>query len=167
LSKKEEINMKVKFDTDNGTLKPVFDNDSSEVFDAEQKLLGGIDKLKVGNIPIGESLIGGTVAGIISSIVSGAVSGSVGNMGGGLIAPIIKLVGGVFVANSLRGFIGTGGTSTAKLFLTYDALRDVLPLDSIIAGVIPKFSAGQPATPTEFVTATNPNPTLNEWARQG
>jgi hypothetical protein len=155
--------MKVKFDTDNGTLKPTFDADSSENFEAEQKLLGGLDKLKVGQIPVGESLIGGTIAGVISSVIGGAV----GNMGGGIIAPILKIVGGVFIANSLRGFIGTGSTSVAKYFLVYDGIRDIIPLDNLISQIIPRFNAGQPKTPAEFITATNPNPTLNEWARQG
>ncbi len=154
--------MKVKFDTDDGTLNPIFDNDSSEVFDAEQRLLGGLDKLKVGQIPVGESLVGGTIAGVSSSIVSGAV----GNTGGGLVAPLLKLVGGIFIANAMRGVAGQGSTSVAKYFLTYDAIRDIIPLDNLISGLIPRFSAVQPQTPAQFVTATNPNPTLNDWAMQ-
>lgn len=162
----EEVNsMKLKFDS-KGSL--VSDDkktttETPDTFEAQQKLLGGLDKLKIGTgknaIPIGESLLGGTSATLISEVIDGVMPH---NLSQGIAGSIIRLVSGIFLLNVAKPLIGQGSADIGKAFITYDSMRGIIPLDQWIRGLTGTFSAGQPPVPTGAYSMTH-NDELNAW----
>ena len=162
--------MKLKFDNNGNLISEKSSKDTSGNFQAEQKILGGVDKLKIGTgknaIPIGESLLGGSSATIVSEIISGIIPSG---MGGGLAQPIIRLVGSIFILNLMKGVIGQGSADIGKAFVTFDAVRDLLPIDQFICGIAGplrmgnSFGAENPPVPASAYSGTNPQADLNAW----
>lgn len=113
--------MKIAFD-DN--LNPIVDNqegvDSLEL--AQRGILSGFGGLRFGQIPVGDALLGGASATLVSELISGFV-------GQGVMGAMVKLIAGNMLAGAFSGVMGRGATDSARLFITYDAIRDILPLD--------------------------------------
>ena len=162
--------MKLMLDNDGNLVTEKSSKDSSGNFQAEQRILGGVDKLKIGTgknaIPIGESILGGTGATIVSEIISGVIPA---NLGGGIAEPIIRLVGSIFVLNLMKPILGQGSTDIGKAFVTFDAVRDLLPIDQFISGIAGplrmgnSFGAENPPVPASAYSGTNPQADLNAW----
>ena len=157
--------MKLKFD-ENGKLTSEEKTNNQDTFEANQRLLSGLDKLKIGSgknaIPIGESLLGGSASILVSEVIDGVVPS---NLGGGLAGPVIRLVGGIFVMNLMKGILGQGSTDIGKAFITFDAVRDILPVDNFISGITGglRMNAGNPPVPVSAYSGTNPQAELNAW----
>tara|TARA_R110000744_G_scaffold94879_1_gene183461 strand:- start:232 stop:717 length:486 start_codon:yes stop_codon:yes gene_type:complete len=158
--------MKLQFD-DNGTLvseKPKTKS-SNDSFQAEQGL-GGLNKLKIGSgknsIPLGESLLGGGASILTSELIDGIVPS---NLGGGYAGPIIRLVAGIFVLNMMKPIIGQGSSDIGKAFITFDSIRDLIPVDNFISGITGnlKMNAGNPPVPVSAYAGSNPQAELNAW----
>ena len=167
---KEGNSMKLVFDENGKLVSEKSSEDTSGNFQAEQKILGGVDRLKIGTgknaIPIGESILGGTGATIVSEIISGVIPQ---NLGGGIVEPIVRLVGSIFVLNLMKPILGQGSTDIGKAFVTFDAVRDLLPIDQFISGIASplrmgnSFGAENPPVPASAYSGTNPQADLNVW----
>ena len=156
--------MKLKFD-ENGKLTSEEKTNNQDTFEANQRLLSGLDKLKIGSgknaIPIGESLLGGSASILVSEVIDGVVPS---NLGGGL-GPVIRLVAGIFIMNMAKPILGQGSTDIGKAFITFDAVRDILPVDNFISGLTGglRMNAGNPPVPVSAYSGTNPQAELNAW----
>ena len=116
--------MKLTFDPD--TLAPIFDGgtESTENLDLAQRgIMSGFGGLKFGNIPLGDALLGGASATLVTEVISGFV-------GTGITGALVKLVAGNMLAGMFSGVMGRGATDSARLFITYDAIRDLIPIDT-------------------------------------
>ena len=125
--------MKLTFDPE--TLTPIFDGakESTESLDLAQRgIMSGFGGMKFGNIPIGDALLGGASATLVTEVISGFV-------GTGITGALVKLVAGNMLAGMFSGVMGRGATDSARLFITYDAIRDIVPIDTwtsqILGGV--------------------------------
>ena len=168
---REGNKMKLMFDKDgNLTEKISSENDSSVNFQAEQtKLLKGVTNLKVGSgknsIPLGESVLGGAGATIVSEIIQGIIPSNLT----GMPSTIIRLIGSIFALNLMTPILGQASTSAGKLFVTYEAVRDLLPIDSLIGNLGGSlkmgnsFGAENPPVPASAVSGTNPQAELDAW----
>jgi len=54
-----------------------------------------------------------------------------------LVPAVIKIIAAGFLAKPLAGVVGKPATDAALLFLTYDAVRDIIPLDNWIRNFFP------------------------------
>ena len=117
--------MKMTFDEN---LQPVFDGVKDEgqpadaVALAQRGIMSGFGNLRFGDIPVGDALIGGASATLVSELVTGFV-------GGGVMGALVKLVAGNMLAGAFSGILGRGATDSARLFISYDAIRDLVPID--------------------------------------
>ena len=115
--------------------------------DMEQRnLFGGLDKLQIFGVPIGQALGGGTVALLTSEALEAALPDDSNNVMRGLI----KLLAGGAMVQFMSGLVGRGLSRTAALFLAFDATRDIIPLDQWIRdliGAVTPGGASQPKTP--------------------
>jgi hypothetical protein len=157
--------MKLKFDK-NGSLvaeDKMKSKETPDTFQAQQKILGGLDKLKIGSgknaIPIGESVLGGASSVLISEVIDGVMPT---NLKGGIASSVIRLVAGIFIMNIAKPIIGQGSADIGKAFITFDSLRDVIPVDQWIRGVTSTFRAGQPQAPVGAYGMTH-NDELDAW----
>ena len=116
--------MKLTFDPD--TLTPIFNDApaSTENLDLAQRgIMSGFGGVKFGNIPVGDALLGGASATLVTEVISGLV-------GTGITGALVKLVAGNMLAGMFSGVMGRGATDSARLFITYDAIRDLIPIDT-------------------------------------
>lgn len=98
-------------------------------------MLAGIEGLQIARVPIGRALVGGTVALAIGEIIDGFVPHKEGETGQStLMRGAIKGVAAGVVANLgfLDNFLGRRAREDAALLLTFDAERDILPLDDLV-----------------------------------
>ena len=112
--------MKIAFDKD--TLEPVATGDGQALELSQRSLLSGFGGLRFGDLPVGDALIGGASATLVSELIGGFI-------GTGIVGALVKLVAGNMLAGAFSGVLGRGATDSARLFITYDAIRDLLPLD--------------------------------------
>jgi len=78
--------------------------------------------VRFGDIPVGDALLGGASATLVSELITGFV-------GGGVMGALVKLVAGNMLAGAFSGVMGRGATDSARLFISYDAIRDLIPID--------------------------------------
>lgn len=151
----------------NEELKPIVIDDDVETATMEQRaILGGLDSLKFGGVKVGTALVGGTVASIMSETVDGVVGGT------GLLSAVAKLGVASFLLPVLKGFVGSEGISQAQMFVAYDVVRQVLPIDNLVRQATGVFGAKQlqyaPSNTTQFGGATGEMlgevNSLSEWA---
>ena len=133
--------MKMTFDEN---LTPVFDGvkDADETVGLAQRgVLSGFGGLKFGDIPVGDALLGGASATLVSELITGFV-------GGGVMGALVKLVAGNMLAGAFSGVMGRGATDSARLFISYDAIRDLVPIDQwvgqLMSGVTGGVAQSQP-----------------------
>ena len=141
----------IKFDDD---LNPIVETDEDEVqsVSMEQRgLLAGVDKISFGGLKIGSALVGGTTATILSDVVSGVVP-----QGDNIIGGVAKLATASFLVPALKGFLGDDAVRASQLFLTYDVVREILPLDNLVRGVTGVFGGRQLSFPPNTATPYNP-----------
>jgi hypothetical protein len=156
--------MKLQFD-DNGTLVSEKPKSKNESFQAEQGL-SGLTKFKIGSgknsIPLGESLLGGGASILTSEIIRGLVPS---NLAGGFAGPVVQLIAGILAMNMLKPVIGQGSADIGKAFITFDAVRDIIPVDNFISGITGnlKMNAGNPPVPVSAYAGSNPQAELNAW----
>jgi hypothetical protein len=114
--------MKLSFDPE--TLAPkIEEGEATPNVDLAQKgLFAGLGDTKLGGIPIGPALLGGASATLVTEVIDGIV-------GGGIMGALAKLVVGNMAAGMFSGFLGRPATDAARLFISYDAIRDILPVD--------------------------------------
>jgi hypothetical protein len=157
--------MKMTFDEN---LTPVFDGvkDEAETLELAQRgVLSGFGGMRFGQIPIGDALLGGASATLVSELISGFV-------GQGVMGALIKLVAGNMLAGAFSGIMGRGATDSARLFITYDAVRDLVPIDvwvsQLLGGVTGQAGAGvNQAQPTVDVPYTGNGSVIaiDSWLR--
>jgi hypothetical protein len=157
--------MKIAFDPE--TLAPVIekadDVDSLEL--SQRGILSGFGGMRFGNIPVGDALLGGASATLVSELITGFV-------GSGVMGALVKLVAGNMLAGAFSGVMGRGATDSARLFITYDAIRDLIPIDTwtaqIFSGVRNTVNTGQDSqgTPTTGVNTGNGSViAIDQWLR--
>jgi hypothetical protein len=116
-------------------LTPVFDGvakadaDPDTVDLAQRGVLSGFGGIKFGNIPVGDALLGGASATLVSELITGFV-------GAGVMGALVKLVAGNMLAGAFSGIMGRGATDSARLFITYDAVRDLVPIDQWVGNIM-------------------------------
>jgi len=123
--------MKMTFDPQ--TLAPILDDTPDETLELAQRgVLSGFGGMKFGGIPVGDALLGGASATLVTEVITGFT-------GPGIMGALIKLVAGNMLAGMFSGVMGRGATDSARLFITYDAIRDIVPIDTwtsqILGGV--------------------------------
>ena len=156
--------MKGSFDPE--TLAPVIekaDGDVDSLEMAQRGLLSGFGGLRFGNIPVGDALLGGASATLVSELITGFV-------GSGVMGALVKLVAGNMLAGAFSGVMGRGATDSARLFITYDAIRDLIPIDTwtsqIFSGVTNPVGASPGGTPTSGVNTGNGSViAIAQWLR--
>jgi hypothetical protein len=97
----------------------------------------GIAKMEIMDLPLGQVLIGGSVAVLASELVDGFLASQKAYVRGGA-----KLVV-AWVANKYLKkvkFIGADGAKAVALLLTFDAVRDIIPIDSWMQSIAGKIS---------------------------
>ncbi len=91
---------------------------------AEMEQLGGITKLEVWDIPLGQALVGGFTAVVASELIDGFLAAQSSTIKG-----FVKLVGaGVAVKWGSR-LLGSTGAKAVAILLAYDGLRMIIPMD--------------------------------------
>tara|TARA_R100001086_G_scaffold217162_1_gene133505 strand:- start:3654 stop:4130 length:477 start_codon:yes stop_codon:yes gene_type:complete len=146
------------------TLAPIINSEpTSEAQSLElhqRGILSGLGGTRIANIPIGDALIGGASATLVTELVSGFTGQS------GVMSALIKLVAGNLLAGAFSGILGKGATDSTRLFITYDAIRDLIPLDAwvqqIMGGV--GVSQSQPVAEVPY-TGNGSVIAIDEWLR--
>jgi hypothetical protein len=143
--------MKMTFDEN---LQPVFDagkdgKDADTLELSQRGVLSGFGGLRFGDIPVGDALLGGASATLVSELISGVV-------GSGVMGALAKLVVGNMIAGAFSGVVGRGATDSARLFITYDAVRDLIPLDTWISQLLGGVT-GAVGVPQTQAAASVPN----------
>ena len=113
--------MKLSFDPE--TLAPQIEQSEETVDLAQKGLFAGLGSAKIMGAPIGDALLGGASATLVSEVIDGF-------LGGGVMGAMAKLVVGNMVAGMFSGVLGRPATDAAKLFISYDAIRDLIPVDT-------------------------------------
>ena len=91
---------------------------------AQLEQLGGITKLEVWDIPLGQALVGGFTAVVASELIDGFLAAQ-----SNMIKGVVKLVGaGVAVKWGSR-LLGSTGAKAVAILLAYDGLRMIIPMD--------------------------------------
>jgi hypothetical protein len=159
--------MKMTFDEN---LSPVFEgaDDSgdksagSSLELAQRGLFGGFGGMRFGGIPVGEALVGGASATLVSELISGTI-------GTGVMGALVKLVAGNMLAGVFSGVMGKGATDSAQLFLTYDAIRDLVPIDQwvsqLLGGVTGGVGQSQGVTAQVPYTGNGNVVAIDEWLK--
>jgi hypothetical protein len=106
---------------------------------ADSGILNQVMSFEVAGIPIGEAAVGGFVAIIASELIDGILAKQ-----SKTTKAALKL-GGAFAAVKFgKGILGNTGSKAVALLLTFDALRDLTPIDewgnklaNKVSGVIP------------------------------
>jgi len=69
----------------------------------------------------------------------------------------------------MKPIIGQGSTDIGKAFVTFDSVRDLLPIDQFISGIASplrmgnSFGAENPPVPASAYSGSNPQADLNVW----
>lgn len=124
-------------------LKPVEAEPVEKVEEAELEkgALEGISTMKVWDIPLGQALVGGFSAVVISELVDGFLAAQSGSIKG-----LVKLMAAGVSIKWGRKLIGTTGATALAILLAYDGLRMVIPIDEwagkLVGGITPLTGAG-------------------------
>ena len=105
----------------------------------EQEQLAGLTKIEIAGIPVGQALVGGSVALLVSELVDGIIGGAVKDKLGATWGPAIVKGGSAWAVKSwLPGVIGAKAADTAALFLAWEAISSLIPIDTWISGLFKK-----------------------------
>jgi len=155
--------MKLSFDPE--TLAPQIDSSETETVDMSQKgLFAGLGSAKIMGAPIGDALLGGASATLVTEVIDGFV-------GGGVMGAIAKLVVGNMVAGMFSGVLGRPATDAARLFISYDAIRDLIPVDQwtrqLVGGVGGAAGVAQSQPPVNVPYTGNGSVlAIDEWLQR-
>jgi hypothetical protein len=124
---------KITFDPN--TLAPIVEQgeeESDPKMELHQRgILSNFGGLRFGNIPVGDALIGGSAASLVSELTDAFTPGD-----NTVVSALIKIVAGNLLAGAFSGILGNNATSAARLLVTYDGIRDLIPLDSWIREIL-------------------------------
>lgn len=135
-----ENRLKAAYRIDNGPVKP------AEVLPAGATLKTtdvakledtGIANMQVFGLPLGQAVVGGFVAVFATELVDGLMSKQKAYVRGA-----VKL-GAAWAINKWGKkipFMGEGGVKAVALLLTFDAIRDFIPIDTYAQGIAAKIS---------------------------
>ena len=101
----------------------------------DSNVLGGIMNFEVMNVPVGKALVGGGIAIFATEIIDGFFATQSVQMKG-----VIKLAGAAATMAFLKKPLGTAGAATVAVLLTFDALRDLTPLDTWMSDLATKIT---------------------------
>ena len=114
-------------------------NEAGEDEETEQKQLGGLAEVEVMGIPLGQAAIGGGIALLISELVDGIIGGTVTDRLGETWGPALIKGGSAWAVKQwLPGVIGAKAANTAALFLAWEAIRSLVPIDEWIKDLFKK-----------------------------
>ncbi len=137
-----ESKIKAAYKIDGGEWKPaeVTKPESKKAELADIPIVGGFMDFKIMEVPIGQAAIGGAVAIFASELVDGFLTSQSVQVKG-----VVKL-GGAFVAIKWgKGLLGANGSKVVALLLTFDALRDLTPIDTWAAQLASRITGLLPA----------------------
>jgi hypothetical protein len=144
---------KITFDPE--TLAPVVEQGNEESdpkLELHQRgILSNFGGLRFGNIPVGDALIGGTAASLVSELTDAFTPKD-----NTIVSALIKIVGGNLLAGAFSGILGNNATSAARLLVTYDGLRDIIPLDGWIREILDPIKKAVPVKPNGVVGQSQP-----------
>lgn len=107
--------------------------------ETEQKQLGGLAEVEVMGVPLGQAAIGGGIALLISELVDGIIGRTVTDRLGETWGPALIKGGSAWAVKQwLPGVIGAGAADTAALFLAWEAIRSLVPIDEWIKDLFKK-----------------------------
>jgi len=115
----------------------------AKIEEIEQEKAGaleGISSMKVWDIPVGQALVGGFSAVVVSELVDGFLAKQTDTVKG-----MVKLVAAGAVAKWGGRLLGKTGTTALVILLAYDGLRQILPIDewaSRLTGGVTKLTGG-------------------------
>ena len=111
--------------------KPVVSDDGAEAKPAMASMSSGFTAF---GIPVGDAFLGGAAATVISEVSGGLLTGLSSGALGTYGPPVTKLAAAWLVHKYWK----SGAGNAAAMFLTYDAIRDLLPIDNILKGITGK-----------------------------
>ncbi len=97
-------------------------------------ILAPITELEIFGIPLGEAAVGGGLALFASEIIDAFITAPA--EGVPMTRVLVKGVLGFAMVNFLSGPLGAGAAKTAALFLGFSLLRDLLPIDQWVRGLV-------------------------------
>ncbi|MBA7525961.1 hypothetical protein ES705_18121 [subsurface metagenome] len=105
----------------------------------QEKQLGGLAEVEIMGIPLGQAAIGGGIALLISELVDGIIGGTVTDKMGETWGPALVKGGSAWAVKQwLPGVIGAKAANTAALFLAWEAIRSLVPIDEWIKDLFKK-----------------------------
>jgi hypothetical protein len=154
--------MKLSFDPE--TLAPQIDAEEPTVDMAQRGFFSGLGGAKIADIPVGDALLGGASATLVTEVVDGFI-------GGGVMGAMVKLVVGNMAAGLFSGVLGRNATDSARLFITYDAIRDLIPVDQwtrqLVGGVGGAAGVAQSQPPVNVPYTGNGSVlAIDEWLQR-
>ena len=136
LSKKFETDLAEAFENYHKEHK---DEEKEEKSEVEQKQLGGLAEVEIMGIPLGQAAIGGGIALLISELVDGIIGGAVTDRLGETWGPALIKGGSAWAVKQWgAGVIGAKAADTAALFLAWEAIRSLVPIDEWIEDLFKK-----------------------------
>jgi len=150
--------MKLTFDPD--TLEPQIEDKKETLDMAQRGFFSGLGGAKIGDIPVGDALLGGASATLVTEVVDGFV-------GGGVMGAMVKLVVGNLAAGMFSGVLGRNATDSARLFITYDAIRDLIPVDQWTRQLVGGVGIAQSQPPVQVPYTGNGSVlAIDEWLQR-
>jgi len=114
-----------------------------------------IKSVQVLGIPIGEAVLGGGSALILAEVTDALIAPRLPTMNIGFVK-----AGETYVMHRWgHKVLGGPGARVATLFLGYDTIRTIVPLEAWIKDVIAKLTGGIAPVPTPDAAAYSPAPT--------
>ena len=90
----------------------------------EQGALGGITKMEVFNVPVGQAVVGGFVAVFVTELIDSFMQKQ-----SSVVTGLVKLVIAGVGAKWGKRLLGDTGAKAVTLLIAYDAIRDLIPFD--------------------------------------
>ncbi len=94
-------------------------------------ILGGITKMEVWDIPVGQAVVSGFVAVFASELIDGLlkITPTTTDRNKLMMGGVVKLAGAGAAVKFGKGLLGSIGSKAVALLLAYDGVRMLLPLD--------------------------------------
>ncbi|MEX2599278.1 MAG: hypothetical protein WD533_06445 [Dehalococcoidia bacterium] len=114
----------------------------AEMAQARGGLLGGLGDIQIFGVEVGRALGGGSIALLASEVIDGFLNvakdadGRIIDQQQAIMSGLVKLTAGGFLTQFVSGFVGRDLSNTAALFLAFDAVRDILPLDDLVRNLL-------------------------------
>lgn len=160
-----ESRLKASYKVDGGPSKPAEIIPAAKPETATAKLEdSGVANMQVFGLPVGQAVVGGFVAVFATELVDGLMSKQQAYVRGA-----VKL-GAAWAINKWGKkipFMGEGGVKAVALLLTFDAIRDFIPLDtyaqSLAAKISGKVANAGLAGPKTFNTISASTPAAKSY----